>query len=237
MSRARVSEIGALTIFLALVLTQPAFARDTPTTPVGPQIRTAVGVASLLSLRDLIIDEGVSPWANVSLSYRGFSISGWGSASDSGKGQASEAFISYSYKLPLLDLHAGLVRTSVNSMELRSMTAVRITLSTNVSTRIAADASIDHEIGEGDAVVTSLALTSAILQAREWNVDARVSATSWEAERNSADGWTVRAIAARQLKDHSRLVIYLGYGDTRDHATSGRSSRNALIAGVSISLR
>lgn len=211
-----------------------AIARDTPIHPVGPQVRGTLGLASSTSYRDLVTENGASPWASATLSYRGFSFSCWGSAQKDGGDRAFEAAAYYSHKLPLFDLHAGATRFEVSSPIDRSATALRLGLSSNVSPRFVFDAGFDRTIDESESLVSTTA-TYTLRRSRDWQIDGRLAATWWDRDNQDASGWSLRLLFRRGLNNGPDWVGFLGYASS---AMDGDAKlEDGIVSGLSFTFR
>jgi len=210
------------------------FARDTPLEPTGPQIRTAAGVTSTFGFRDLVLDDGWSPWSRVSLSYLGFSVSAWGTARAQSprSAECSEMFAAYGRKLPFVDFHVGAARSVTHIGQIGPMTAARFVAATNVSDTWLAEMAIDRSV-RGDRTLITAAFTRSVLHRRQWTVDARASGTWWKDPTDRVNGWSVRLLGSRPIGAATRLVPYFGYTST----ARPDSSRGRMVAGISVAFQ
>lgn len=211
-----------------------AAARDTPTHPTGPAIEVALGLANEATYRDFRFDESLAPWARASVSYMGFSASGWMTHAE--HRSIGELFLAYSHKLPLFDVHFGYARTIVDPMHPASFGSGRLVLSSNVSATTQVDFTLDRWTGSGAGRLDGLSVTRRVAETEAWTIDARASGSWWGRRTGDARAWSLRALGGRTLDAHWHLLGYAGYADGRTERP-GEVVEDGFIAGLSIAWR
>lgn len=222
-----------LTILLAAPIGS-AMSRETPIRPAGPAVHLAFGAANAATYRDFSFDESLAPLIRASTSYRGFSASGWLTRSD--HRSISEVFLAYSHKLPLVDVHVGYARTNVNPMHPAAFGSGRMVVSSNVSSTTQVDVTLDRWTGRDAGRLDGLALTRRLIEREAWTIDARASGSWWRRRTGDARGWSLRAMAERNLNAHWQVLGYAGYADGRTERP-GEIVEGGVIAGLSIAWR
>lgn len=219
-----------------LGLSVAAAARDTPLQPLGVQVRGVVGVSSALVYRDLVLKEGTSPWGNFLVSGHGVSLSGWASVDSESQETVSELFLAYSHKLPVIDLHVGLSRPSIPTIRDDDALAGRVTVSSNNSTRVVADFSLDRFF-HGSESLLSGSVTVALIRRERWLVDARAGMTTCARSGEDLEGWSARLLAAYRPAHGPRLTAYLGYAETTSDDKRSTLIDDGFISGLSLGFR
>lgn len=72
----------------------------------GPAVRLQGGLSTDLVYRDVVLSRDAAVFAFGGIAHNGFALSLW-TAQAGSRAKASELLLAYSYKLPLLDVHAG----------------------------------------------------------------------------------------------------------------------------------
>lgn len=207
-----------------------AFAHEPPLATLGPRVGVAIGAASRSNYRDLLLADQFASSLRASISNRGFSASGW--LSRSSGGDSSEVLLSYSHKLPLVDIHVGYAHTNVDALHAHSFGSARLTLSTNVSARTQVDMTFDR-FTDGAGELSSISYTRHLLERGKWSLDMRAGATWWNRSSGDAEAWSVRTLSRRVLRPHWELDIYAGFASGRSSALN-EAIEDGVIAGLGI---
>jgi hypothetical protein len=221
-------------VILMLCLPEKATAGDDGYLPLGPHVFASANLASPLEYRDILLSS--SPAASFTLggTYRGFAVSLW-HANDlsSGKNDATELFGSYSHKLPLVDLHVGAVWCSVSGRVGSCQGSARISLSSNKIRNTLLALKIDQSFTSPSRIL-NVSVTHKIYSARGISVAVRASGTYWDYPQ-AAKGFSVRAMAAKQLPDNLTINVFAGLIESRTRRGGVGNTTGAPIVGTGLS--
>lgn len=233
-----IRQLSALFIppFLILVASLPTRAStgDDGYLPVGPHFFASATFESPLEYHDVLISSAPAASFTVGATYRGFALSVWHANDLSSAGSnATEAFASYSHKLPLVDLHVGAVWCSVSGRIESCKAGARVSLSSNTFRNTLMSITVDQSFTNSSRIF-NVAVTQKVYSTHGIRFDVRAGATYWDYPR-SAKGVSARLMAAKQIRENLTVHLFAGLIESCTTNVTGCNRIGAPIVGSSLS--
>jgi hypothetical protein len=153
----------------------------------------------------------VSARLGISATYRGWSVSGSIDQSiESTATSASELLATYSHKLPHVDLHIGLTHAQIDGIYADNCTLASLSASSNNLSRTKFDLTVQGN-SSGTCTAVTIGASQELWKLGPYQIDLRASASSWETDSLSTDGWSLRLLGRWQLKTDQSLHFHIGY--------------------------
>lgn len=198
-----------------------------------PRLLAIISLGAPNEYRDRQLSDRNVVSVSAGVAYEGFSASGWLSKELSTERAASEFLVGYSYKLPLVDLHAALVTCSNDRMLGGCADGVRLTVTTNSISRTTIEGSIDLALAS-DRRGFSASINRDLWQTDQTSGAVRVGWTRTAyGQSMNLDGFSLRMIAERRLGSGLALSFAAGAAWTSGRAQPA-SARDGPFATTSL---
>lgn len=212
--------LGPVSRFLvvcALPLIAPSLALAQADAPprnyldLGPHFVIAPGFGVITEYRDLLLQKAASARIGATATYRGWSFSGVMDQSlKSSSTRASEFGATYSHKLPVVDLHLGIVHADVDGPFADKCTAASLGMSTNALDSTKIDFAVQSDFS-ADCRAATFGIAREIWKRGAQQIDVKASANSWKTDSLSTSGWSIRAIGRWQIDVRESIHYHAGY--------------------------
>lgn len=218
---------AALFSSLSVCLVQPILARSGEPVADPEDVIAWVGISSFSSVRNLAVGDHT-----VGLGGLAYAARGWGMSvaltteSQRGRSLPYEVLASYSYKLPLIDAHAGAVACDTRSALASCVSGFRIGLTSNNSTTSQVHLEVDTD-GKGRFLVNA-GLSRLLYRATSVNIKGNLEfARSYE---TAAPARTATASLIFSKPGAASLPqLSLGYYDRRTAGPSPSRARRVFV--------
>jgi hypothetical protein len=230
----RVVLIVAIPFMMSLFSGGTLYAQEEEYVPLGPHFFASADTGTPLEYRGIILSMAPAATETVGATYRGFSVSFWnGTDLTNGTNHAQEALATYSYKLPLVDVHLGGVWCSASGSLERCSAAARFSLTSNVFHTTTLAFIVDQAFASRDRIIGA-SVNKTIYHKDAVTVELRASEDHWDYREFSADGVGGRVIVTDRLSKHVAIDFsWGGMGSWITRPTS-HQDKGGIISGASI---
>jgi len=164
--------------------------------------------------RDLLLKTSFSARIGATVTYRGWSFSGSVDQSTSSSAtQATEVLATYSHKLPLVDVHIGVVNARIDGIFSGGCSAASLSASSNSFLSTKLDFTLQDDFS-GTCRSAALGASQLVWQRGVHQIDLRGSVNTWKTNALKTDGWSVRFIGRTQFDSIQSLHYHIGYIDS-----------------------
>lgn len=197
----------------------------------GPAIRLQAGAASHLAYRDNLLSEQAAAYVFGGIAHNGFALSLWAAGANS-RARAKELLLSYSYKLPLADVHAGYTYVDLGPTWGVNDGAWRVGATTNNSTSTEAELLHDRAIN-GPYRATTARITHKFWTSGPMTLAGQVSASRMKVPAGNSSCSTLALLLSKTLAPDLEFELSVHRIDS--HAPPALSGRRR-EGGLSVSL-
>lgn len=175
----------------------------------GVRLFGAAGLASRSEERDILLKDYTATNLGAGVAYYGFGASFWVSRDWDTGGDVGEALLGYSYKLPIVDAHAGLVSCRNEILAGGCKDAARLAFTTNSMRRTTLELVAD--LAGGERTVTSIAVTRDLYSGDRFNGSVRVGWTEDRRDVGRLEAVSARVMGRVPLQGPASLDVAVGH--------------------------